>query len=112
MEESKLQNSAQGVLQALRALRANNAALRKIRDGLVVLNKKGAKNTYDEPAKLGKTKHPNEGYGTLNQFLAETYNMGGMPINNMVYDARTVHNGHTMEYIPGRSQVNPEYHKL
>jgi hypothetical protein len=109
MEESILQQSAGRLVESLRALGTNKSGLRKIRSRIAEKATIKSKHSFDEPARLTKSNQPNEGYGVFKGMSQHTHAFGEMPINTMVYDARTIHNGHTMEYVPGKANANPEY---
>jgi hypothetical protein len=108
MKDSTLQKNAEGVVLALRALQTNKSGLRKIKKALTEFNKTGRNFFYDEPAKRYTDQGPNEGYDEIRGFLKSSGNLVGAS-KTMVYDTRSVHNGHTMEYVPGTGQTNPEY---
>jgi hypothetical protein len=109
MEESILQQSAGRVVESIRALNTNKSGLRKIRSRIAEKVTVKSKHSFDEPAKLTRSNQPNEGYGMVKGSSQQTHAFGEMPINIMVHDARSIHNGHTMEYVPGAAQANPEY---
>jgi hypothetical protein len=112
MEESGLQQSAGGVIDAIRVLKVNKSGLRKIRARLAQKKPVKSIHGFDEPAKITKSSQPDEGYGIFKGLAQHTHAFGEMPINIMVHDARSIHNGHTMLYVPGAAQTNPEYHNF